>query len=79
MKLISSTLLALLVSASLLGSGMEAISQVKTKHPTPTKKAKKSAAIRFKAHCGMTYSAEETKKYHYTCPMDHKPLVKINK
>jgi hypothetical protein len=25
----------------------------------------------------MIYSAADAKKYHYICPMDHKPLTKI--
>ena len=45
--------------------------------------AKKPAAkkvlteVKHKAHCGMVYSAANAKKYHYVCPMDHKPLTKI--
>lgn len=40
--------------------------------------AKKTVAdAKFKAHCGMIYSAADAKKYHYICPMNHKPLTKI--
>ena len=38
---------------------------------------KQPAAVKYKARCGMVYSAADAKKYHYICPMDHKPLVKI--
>ena len=41
----------------------------------PAKKA--ATAVKYRAHCGMIYSAADAKKYHYICPMDHKPLVKI--
>ncbi len=34
-------------------------------------------AVKYKAHCGMIYSAADAKKNHYICPMDHKPLVKM--
>ena len=40
-------------------------------------KPKKTAEVKYKAACGMIYSAADAKKYHYICPMDHKPLVKI--
>lgn len=33
--------------------------------------------VKYKAQCGMVYSAADAKKYHYICPMDHKPLKKI--
>ncbi len=33
--------------------------------------------VKYRAHCGMIYTADEAKKYHYICPMDHLPLVKI--
>jgi len=33
--------------------------------------------VMYKAHCGKMYSAADAKKYHYKCPMDHKPLVKM--
>ena len=39
--------------------------------------AKKPMAVEYKAACGMVYSAADAKKYHYICPMDHKPLIKI--
>ena len=34
-------------------------------------------AVRYKAACGMTYSAADAKKYHYVCPMDKSKLVPI--
>jgi len=37
----------------------------------------KAGKVRYKAACGMTYSAAEAKKNNYICPMDKKPLTKI--
>jgi hypothetical protein len=51
-----------------------------TKKPAghkPPAKAKATSEVKYKAHCGMIYSAADAKKYHYICPMDHKPLIKI--
>jgi hypothetical protein len=42
-----------------------------------TKQTKTASEVKYKAHCGMIYSAADAKKYHYICPMDHKPLTKI--
>ena len=68
MKLIAPGLKALCLSAALLGSIL----------PSALADGKKSAdAVKYKAHCGMIYSAADAKKYHYVCPMDHKPLTKI--
>jgi len=33
--------------------------------------------VKYKAQCGMIYTAAQAKKNHYICPMDHKPLTKI--
>ena len=70
MKRITLGLTALLMSASLTGSAAP-----KTAARAKTKPA--ASEVKYRAHCGMIYSAVEAKKYHYICPMDHKPLVKI--
>lgn len=44
----------------------------KVPHAARTKTAG-AMVVKYKAHCGMVYSAEQAKKYHYVCPMDHKP------
>ena len=68
MKSIASGLKALCLSAALLGSIL----------PTALARPKKhDATVKYKAHCGMVYSAADAKKYHYVCPMDHKPLMKM--
>lgn len=41
----------------------------------PPKKA--AAPVRYKAKCGMTYSAADAKKNHYICPMDKSKLVPV--
>ena len=68
MRRIAPGLKALCLSAALFGSIL----------PSALADGKKNAdAVKYKAHCGMTYSAADAKKYHYVCPMDHKPLVKM--
>ena len=68
MKRIALGLKALCIAVGLLGSML----------PTAQASHKKNAgAVKYKAHCGMVYSAADAKKYHYVCPMDHKPLVKM--
>jgi hypothetical protein len=62
--------MALFLSASLAAMAAP-------KSTTSAKSKKPAAEVKYKAHCGMIYSAAEAKKYHYICPMDHKPLVKI--
>ena len=63
-------LAALFLSASLAGmAAPKTAAAAKTKKP--------AAEVKYRSHCGMIYSAAEAKKYHYICPMDHKPLVKI--
>ena len=63
-------LTALFLSASLAGmAAPKTTAAAKTKKP--------AAEVKCRAHCGMIYSAADAKKYHYICPMDHKPLVKI--
>jgi len=63
----------------LFGSTGSLLVQHKGHHPkSREKKAVKSGGVvKYKAHCGMIYSAAEAKKNHYICPMDHKPLKKI--
>ena len=68
MKRIALGLKALCVAVGLLGT------MLPTALAGPTKNA---GAVKYKAHCGMVYSAADAKKYHYVCPMDHKPLVKM--
>jgi hypothetical protein len=70
MKSITLGLTALFLSASLAGSAAP-------KTAARTKSKPSASEVKYKAHCGMIYSAAEAKKYHYICPMDHKPLVKI--
>src|SRR5437870_11406274 len=67
MKRIVSALSTLLLTASLAG----------TTAPVAAAAKKPPREVMYKAHCGMIYSAADAKKYHYICPMDHKPLVKI--
>jgi hypothetical protein len=77
MKAITADLLALVASGSLLGIKLHANAQNTTKKALPTKMAKATATVTYKAHCGMGYSAADAKKNHYICPMDHKPLVNM--
>lgn len=34
-------------------------------------------AVKYKAHCGLVYSAAFAKAHHYICPMDHLPLTRM--
>ncbi|HZO91680.1 MAG TPA: hypothetical protein VFB38_25385 [Chthonomonadaceae bacterium] len=83
MKHNASSFTALSLAVILFGTaGLTTFAQTTAKKPstkTTTKaRAKKTnAEVKYKAHCGMIYSAADAKKYHYICPMDHKPLVKI--
>ncbi len=80
MKSLTAVLAAAFVAASVVGfaapggqaccGGMQGMKAAK--HTAP-----KAGEVRYKAQCGMTYSAAEAKKLHYVCPMDHKPLTKI--
>ena len=72
---------ALVLTAALLsGSTITVLAQnakktaVQKAHAKPTKTA---GEVKYKAQCGMVYSAADAKKYHNICPMDHKPLTKI--
>ena len=66
---------SLLMTMALLGTNApNLLAQTAPKKPK-TKTA--VSAVKYKAHCGMIYSAAEAKKNHYVCPMDHKPLVKM--
>jgi hypothetical protein len=79
MKRITLGLTALFLSITLLASlSPDVHAQGKTKKAVAKTSSKQAATeVNYKAHCGMIYSAAEAKKYHYICPMDHKPLVKI--
>ena len=48
-----------------------------TKQAAKPKTKKPSVEVKYKAECGMVYSAAEAKKNKYICPMDKKPLKKI--
>src|SRR5258708_6877122 len=62
----------LFAGALLGGPACTAIGQAA--HKEPAQKSKKTVTdVKYKAHCGMIYSAADAKKYHYICPMDHKP------
>ena len=69
MKRVTVALATLLLSSALAGAAPKSGAPARSKQPT--------AEVKYRAHCGMIYSAAEAKKYHYICPMDHKPLVKI--
>ena len=69
MKQITLPLMAMFLSASLA-----ALAAPKAH---PAKSGHSAGEVKYRAHCGMIYSAADAKKYHYICPMDHKPLVKI--
>ena len=68
MRRIASGLKALCFSIALVGSIMPTAFAHPKKH---------GGAVKYKAHCGMIYSAADAKKNHYMCPMDHKPLMKM--
>ena len=68
MRRIASGLKALCFSVALLGSIMPSALAQPAKH---------RKTVKYRAHCGMFYSAADAKKYHYICPVDHKPLTKI--
>lgn len=82
MKRITMGVMAILLSATLLGATViQTVAQGTSMKPPSqtTAKAKKPAAeVKYKAACGMVYSAADAKKYKYVCPMDHKPLVKMS-
>src|SRR5436190_1588030 len=72
------SVVVLLTGGTLLGlAGPSAAQHSTPAHKTDTKKTTKHEEVKYKAHCGMIYSAADAKKYHYICPMDHKPLTKI--
>ena len=83
MKRITVGLAALFLSITLLAAlSPDVHAQGKTKKAVvktaaKTNSHKVATEVKYKAHCGMIYSAAEAKKNHYICPMDHKPLVKI--
>jgi hypothetical protein len=71
MKIWTWGLTALLLSGSLTGFGAP-----KTK-PKPHVAKKPAVEVKYKAKCGMIYTAAEAKKNRYICPMDKKPLTKM--
>ena len=82
MKQITTGVMALSVCVVLLGALAPATFAQTPAKKTTTKmtkaKAKNATAeVKYKAQCGMIYSAADAKKNHYICPMDHKPLVKM--
>jgi hypothetical protein len=83
MKRITISLAALFLSTALLGTVTSSTFAQTTAKKTTTKTTAKAkttnntAEVKYKAHCGMIYSAADAKKHRYVCPMDHKPLVKI--
>ena len=72
-------LVVLVFTSVLLGSTARLEAQHGNDHSkNHSKKAMKTVGVvKYKAHCGMVYSAAEAKKNRYICPMDHKPLKKI--
>jgi len=79
MRRITLGLWGLFMTAALFGAGVQASpAQTTTKKAhTKTKSKAATTAVKYKAKCGMVYSAADAKKNHYVCPMDHKPLVKM--
>jgi len=69
-------LTALLCAGVLFGITGPSLAQHGKQQPKSHKKAVKTV-VKYKAQCGMIYSAADAKKNHYICPMDHKPLKKI--
>lgn len=78
MRHITAGLLALVLTVPVVGlAAPGGHASGRHRHPSPPAKSTKTVEVRYKAHCGMIYSAADAKKYHYVCPMDHKPLTKI--
>lgn len=63
------------MAALFLASGLTGIAAPKAKSKAAAKKP--ALEVKYKAVCGMIYSAANAKKNHYVCPMDKKPLKKI--
>ena len=62
------------MTALFLATGLAGIAASRAK----SEAAKKTATqVKYKAACGMIYSAADAKEYRYICPMDKKPLKKI--
>lgn len=68
---LASTLLGLNATTALAQNGKKTDKKPSAKH------SKTVSEVKYKAHCGMIYSAADAKKNHYICPMDHKPLTKM--
>ncbi len=79
MQRITISLSGFFLTAALFGAGVQVSSAQTTPKKAHTKTKSKTAAttVKYKAKCGMVYSAADAKKNHYVCPMDHKPLVKM--
>jgi hypothetical protein len=83
MKHITRIAIALSLTAALLNAAPSSVSAQtphgKTAHKTtkPAKTKKTVSEVKYKAQCGMIYSAADAKKNRYVCPMDHQPLVKV--
>ncbi len=76
MKAVTAALAAAFMAAAALGLAAPTGHQGH-KATRPAKHAASKTTVVYKAHCGMVYSAADAKKYHYICPMDHKPLTKM--
>lgn len=63
------------LAALFLTAGFASAAAPKT--PARTTAKKPAAAVKYKAVCGMTYSAAEAKKHNFICPMDKQRLVKV--
>ena len=72
-------LAAVFAVGAIVATGIPSGAQTRQSSGMTTKmKLKKPATVvKYKAQCGMVYSAADAKKDHYICPMDHKPLKKI--
>ena len=70
MRTITLALASLFLSSSLTGFAAP-------KKIVPGAAKTPAVEVKYKAACGAIYSSAEAKKYHYVCPMDHKPLKKI--
>lgn len=78
MQRITISLSGFFLTAALFGAGVQVSSAQTTKKAhTKTKSKTTTTLVKYKAKCGMVYSAADAKKNHYVCPMDHKPLVKM--
>ena len=63
------------LAALFLTAGLASAAAPKT--PSRAAAKKPAAAVKYKAVCGMTYTAAEAKKHNFVCPMDKQRLVKV--